>query len=102
MYSFTEYEKQKHSEITGGKSIASILASMNGGVLPQDRGQIAALLKLVPEGTLSRYTAGQMEAVIEFSTEDLDLNSMKALLDEMREDLAWYESDPRYDRRVYG
>ncbi|GAB7015085.1 efflux RND transporter permease subunit [Methanogenium cariaci] len=94
MYSFTEYEKQKHSEITGGKSIASILASMNGGVLPQDRGQIAALLKLVPEGTLSRYTAGQMEAVIEFSTEDLDLNSMKALLDEMREDLAWYESDP--------
>lgn len=94
MYAFTEYEEQKHSEITGATSIASILASMNGGVLPQDRGEIAGLLKLVPEGTMSRYTAGQMEAVVEFSTEDLDLNSMKALLDEMREDLVWYETDP--------
>ncbi|WFN34019.1 hydrophobe/amphiphile efflux-3 (HAE3) family transporter [Methanogenium sp. S4BF] len=94
MYAFTEYEKLKHSEITGATSIASVLTSMNGGVLPQDREQIAALLKLVPETTLSRYTDGQMEAVIEFSTEDLDLNSMKALLDEMRVDLGWYENDP--------
>lgn len=94
MNSFTAYEEMKHSEITGATSIASILVSMNGGVIPQDREQIAELMQYVPEGTLSRYTDGQMEAVIEFSTEDLDLNSMKALLDEMRVDLAWYENDP--------
>ncbi|MDE4908330.1 hydrophobe/amphiphile efflux-3 (HAE3) family transporter [Methanogenium marinum] len=93
MYALTEYEELKHSEITGATSIASILTSMNGGELPQDREQIAALLKLIPETTISRYTDGQMEGVIEFSTEDLDLNNMKALLDEMREDLTWYETD---------
>ena len=94
MYAFTEYEKVKHSEITGATSIASILASVNGGELPQDREQIAALLKRIPETTISRYTDGQMEGIIEFSTEDLGLNNMNALLNEMREDLAWYETDP--------
>ncbi len=94
MNAFTEYEKVKHSEITGATSIASILASMNGGVLPEDREQIAELLKRVPETTISRYTDGQMEGVIEFSTEDLGLNNMNALLNEMREDLAWYQQDP--------
>ena len=94
MYAFTEYEKVKHSEITGATSIASILASVNGGELPQDREQIAALLKRIPETTISRYTDGQMEAVIEISTEDLGLNNMNALLNEMREDLAWYQQDP--------
>jgi hydrophobe/amphiphile efflux-3 (HAE3) family protein len=94
MYGFTEYEELKHSEITGATSIVSALVSMNHGVLPQDREEIAALLKLVPDATLSRYTDGNMEAVIEFSTEALDLNGMKALLDQMRADLAWYENDP--------
>jgi len=94
MQDVTAYEMTKHSEITSARSIASVLASMNGGVLPQDRGQIAALLKQVPESTLTRYTSGQMEGVIEFSTEDLDLNSMKALLDDMRTDLVWYETEP--------
>jgi hypothetical protein len=94
MNAFTEYEKVKHSEITGATSIASILSSMNGGVLPEDREQIAELLKRVPETTISRYTDGQMEGVIEFSTEDLGLNNMNALLNEMREDLAWYQQDP--------
>jgi len=94
IHGFSEYESLKHSEITGKTSIASVLVSMNGGVLPQDREQIAALLKLVPETTLSRYTDGQMEAVVEFSTEALDLNGMNELLSKMRSDLEWYRNDP--------
>lgn len=94
MLDVTAYEQAQHSEITGATSIASVLASMNGGVIPQDKAQIETLLKRVPESTLTRYTDGQMEAVIEFSTEDLDLNSMKELLDGMRTDIAWYEKEP--------
>ncbi|WAI02397.1 efflux RND transporter permease subunit [Methanogenium organophilum] len=94
MVDITDYEELKHSEITGATSIASVLTSLNGGTLPQDREQIDALLEQVPENTLTRYTDGQMEAVIEFSTVSLDLNSMKALLDNMRTDLEWYEKEP--------
>lgn len=94
MQDLTEYEEMQHSEITGATSIASILASMNGGVIPEDKATIETLLKQVPDSTLSRYTDGQMEAVIEISTEDLDLNNMKALLDEMRTDLDWYQKEP--------
>jgi len=91
---FGEYELSKQDKLTGVTSIATYLKYYNNGVLPTEVTEIERVWNLIPENTRERYVNGNMEAVMEFSMEDISIPAAQALIGNMQKDLDWYTQHP--------
>jgi len=94
IYDFSQYAVGKHNEITGATSIASLVASYNGGVMPTNQEELEAILKTIPPEQSDSYLEGSMEGVIEFSLIDLSIPDSQTLIKEMQKDLTFYHVPP--------
>jgi hydrophobe/amphiphile efflux-3 (HAE3) family protein len=90
IHDFGEYE-MRDERITGVTSIATLLAQYNGGVLPANKAEIDAVMERIPQDTLDRYMNGNTEAVMEFSTVDLEMDVTRSFVEDVEGDLAWTE-----------
>jgi len=86
---FGTYEQEHNDKITGVTSIATLIRQYNGGVLPATKGEIEEVIARIPEETLKRYLNGNMEAVLEFSTVDMEMSVARDLVGRMQGDVAW-------------
>ncbi len=86
---FGVYEQEHNDKITGVTSIATLIRQYNGGVLPATRGEIDEVVARIPEETLSRYLNGNMEAVLEFSTVDMEMSVARDLVGRIQSDVNW-------------
>ena len=86
---FGIYEQEHNDKITGVASIATLIREHNGGVLPSTRGEVNDVVARIPEPTLKRYLNGNMEAVLEFSTVDMEMSVARDLVKRMQSDAAW-------------
>ena len=86
---FGVYEQEHNDKITGVASIATLIREHNGGVLPSTRGEVNDVVARIPEPTLKRYLDGNMEAVLEFSTVDMEMSVARDLVKRMQSDAAW-------------
>lgn len=86
---FGIYEQEHNDKITGVASIATLIREYNGGVLPSTRGEVNDVVARIPEPTLKRYLDGNMEAVLEFSTVDMEMSVARDLVKRMQSDAAW-------------
>ena len=86
---FGIYEQEHNDKITGVASIATLIREHNGGVLPSTRGEVNDVVARIPEPTLKRYLDGNMEAVLEFSTVDMEMSVARDLVKRMQSDAAW-------------
>ncbi|KAF5046418.1 MMPL family protein [anaerobic digester metagenome] len=86
---FGIYEQEHNDKITGVASIATLIREHNGGVLPSTRGEVTDVVARIPEPTLKRYLNGNMEAVLEFSTVDMEMSVARDLVKRMQSDAAW-------------
>ena len=102
MDEFGDYAVSKHNELTGATSIASIIKSYNGGILPDNQYTIDEIWSSIPESTRESYTNGNTEAVIEFSMGDLSIPATQELISHMEDDLNWYTMHPGMDVRYTG
>ncbi|MCM2465445.1 efflux RND transporter permease subunit [Methanoculleus oceani] len=86
---FGVYEQEHNDKITGVTSIATLIREHNDGVLPSTRGEIDEVTARIPESTLKRYLNGNMEAVLEFSTVDMEMSVARDLIGRIQGDVAW-------------
>ncbi|NYT06338.1 MAG: RND family transporter [Methanomicrobiales archaeon] len=101
IHDFGEYEL-RDDRITGVTSIATLLATYNGGTMPASSAEVAATLELIPEATRDRYLNGNTEAVMEFSTVDMEMDVTQTFVKDIEKDLAWNEQPPGVTARVTG
>jgi hypothetical protein len=99
---FGEYVVTRNDKITGVTSIATLLAQYNGGSLPQTDREVEQALARIPEGTAKRYLNGNSEAVLEFSTVDMEISQARDLVEILRKDVEWYPPPPGVTVRVTG
>ena len=86
---FGVYEQEHNDKVTGVASIATLIREHNGGVLPSTRGEANDVVARIPEPTLKRYLDGNMEAVLEFSTVDMEMSVARDLVKRMQSDATW-------------
>ncbi len=86
---FGVYEQEHNDKITGVTSIATLIREYNNGVLPSTRGEIDGVTARIPEATLKRYLNGNMEAVLEFSTVNMEMSAARDLIGRVQSDVAW-------------
>ena len=86
---FGIYEQEHNDKITGVASIATLIREHNDGVLPSTRRETDEVTARIPESTLKRYLNGNMEAVLEFSTVDMEMSVARDLVKRMQSDAAW-------------
>ncbi len=84
------YEQEHNDKIIGVTSIATLIREYNdGGVLPSTEREVDNVTARIPEETLKRYLNGNMEAVLEFSTVDMEMSVARDLVGRMQGDVAW-------------
>jgi len=86
---FGIYEQEHNDKITGVASIATLIREHNDGVLPSTRRETDEVVARIPESTLKRYLNGNMEAVLEFSTVDMEMSVARDLVKRMQSDAVW-------------
>jgi len=102
MYHFQQYEVARNDKITGSVSIADILIRYNGGHLPADNSELKSALAQVPEIEQDRYLSGNSEAIIEFSTIDMENEVAMSMVADVRRDLEWNPPPPGVTATVTG
>ncbi|MCC7555790.1 MAG: RND family transporter [Methanoculleus marisnigri] len=86
---FGVYEQKHNDKITGVTSVATLIREHNGGVLPSTEREVNNIIARIPEETLSRYLNGNLEAVLEFSTVDMEMSAARDLVGRIQDDVAW-------------
>ncbi|QSZ67044.1 RND family transporter [Methanofollis aquaemaris] len=99
---FGAYEVRTNEKITGVTSIATLIRQYNNGVLPATESEVGAVLAAVPQETKGRYLNGGMEAVMEFTTVDMELDAARSMIQNVEKDVEWMEAPPGTHARVTG
>ncbi|KAF5067491.1 MMPL family protein [anaerobic digester metagenome] len=86
---FGVYEQEHNDKITGVTSIATLVREYNNGVLPSTEREVDNVIARIPESTLKRYLNGNLEAVLEFSTVDMEMSVARGLVERVQSDVAW-------------
>ncbi len=86
---FGIYEQENNDKITGVTSIATLIRQHNDGVLPSTEREVESVVSRIPESTLKRYLNGNMEAVLEFSTVNMEMSVARDLVVRMQGDAVW-------------
>ncbi len=102
MHQFQRYEVARNDKITGSASISDLLMRYNGGELPADNSELEAALERIPEDEQKRYLSGRSEAIIEFSTIDMENEVAMSMIDDVRRDLSWNPPPPGVTATVTG
>jgi len=102
MYEFQRYEERHNSKITGSESIASLIVSYNNGVLPTSNSEIDAILSRIPKAQKEQYISGSTDAVILFSTVDMENEVAMAMIDNFAQEIEWNEPPPGVSVRITG
>lgn len=89
MIDFQRYEETHNAKITGSGSIASYILQYNNGKMPETDSEIAGIVSRIPTDVKKRYVDGRTQAVIEFSTVDMENDVGMSMMDQIRKDLEW-------------
>ncbi|MCQ8893806.1 MAG: RND family transporter [Methanolinea sp.] len=102
MRAFEEYEVTHNDKVTGAASIADSIIQYNGGTLPGTKEEVESALQKVPEQTRKRFLNGNNEAIIAFSTIDMENEVALSMIEDVRRDLSWHQPPPGITARVTG
>lgn len=99
---FGTYETEHQDEVTAHTSIATLIRDYNGGTIPASGVEISEVVARIPAEVRDAYLMGNMEAMIEFTTDDLEIDRMGALISRIRSDAVWLEPPAGLDIRPTG
>ncbi len=102
MHDFQQYEASHNSKITGSESIATLILRYNNGKLPSSNPEVNAVLARIPEAEIGRYVSGKTDAVILFSTVEMENEVAMAMVDNFAREIEWNEPPPGVSVRVTG
>ncbi|RXE56135.1 hydrogenase expression protein HypA [Methanoculleus taiwanensis] len=101
IHDFGAYE-QSDEKITGVTSIATLIAQYNGGSLPTTKQEIAAVVDRIPEESKNRYLNGNMEAVLQFTTVEMEMDASRSLVQDIEKDIGWFQPPAGVHGQVTG
>jgi hydrophobe/amphiphile efflux-3 (HAE3) family protein len=91
MIDFQQYEQVHNAKITGSHSIASLILQYNDGKMPETQSEVDRIVTRIPPDIKKRYIDGRSQAVIEFSTIEMENEAGMSMVDQMRKDLEWFK-----------
>jgi hydrophobe/amphiphile efflux-3 (HAE3) family protein len=89
MIDFQTYEETHNAKITGSTSIATYILAYNNGKMPETSREIAGIVSKIPDPVKKRYLDGRTQAVIEFSTIEMENEVGMSMMDQIQKDLEW-------------
>jgi hydrophobe/amphiphile efflux-3 (HAE3) family protein len=89
MLDFQDYEETHNGKITGSTSIATYILAYNDGKMPETASEVNSIVSLIPEAVKKRYVDGRTQAIIEFSTIEMENEVGMSMMDQIRKDLEW-------------
>jgi hypothetical protein len=99
---FGQYEVTRNDKITGVTSIATLLSRYNSGILPTTNSDIQQVLSRIPAETRNRYVNGNTEAVLEFSTVDMEMSQARSQIRVIQKDVQWFTPPVGVTVRITG
>jgi len=99
---FGAYEQEHNDKITGVASIATLVRQYNNGVLPATEREVDGVIARIPEATLKRYLNGNLEAVLEFSTVDMEMSVARDQVRKIQDDVVWNKPPAGVTVRITG
>ncbi|HOL41656.1 MAG TPA: MMPL family transporter, partial [Methanospirillum sp.] len=91
---FGTYVVDKNEKVTNVDSIATLIAAYNNGTLPKTRAETSKIVSSIPTQYTKRYLNGKNEAVMEFSTRDMEISQARDLIRIIRKDMNFYPHPP--------
>ncbi|MBN2733371.1 MAG: RND family transporter [Methanomicrobiaceae archaeon] len=92
--SFGTYSDERHDEIVGVSSVATLLRKYNNGEIPSNQASLNEVMKNIPADDFNQYIKGESEAVISYTTTILTINQQNELKKEVVADASWSEIPP--------
>ena len=89
MIEFQQYEETHNAKITGSRSIATYILEYNDGEMPGTDNEITTIISRIPAELKKRSLDGKTQAVIDFSTIEMENEVAMSMMDQMRKDLEW-------------
>jgi len=99
---FSNFMVDSNPRVTGASSIASVLASYNGGELPDSEAEIKEVLHRIPDDVRNEYLSGSMDTVIEFSLVKMESEQTLSLVRNVEQTIAWNPPPPGITARPTG
>jgi hypothetical protein len=89
MLEFQDYEKTHNAKIAGSTGIATCILAYNDGKMPETASEITGIVSRIPASVKKRYVDGRTQAVIKFSTIEMETEVGMSMMDQIRKDLGW-------------
>ena len=94
MDEFGDYVVESREKVYGARSLATVIKDYNGGVIPQERSEVVAVLDQIPEAVKFQYVDGHDTAQIILEIGDAFNNlgqvGIERLGEEVDRDLIWF------------
>ncbi|HRW81830.1 MAG TPA: RND family transporter [Methanothrix sp.] len=98
MDEFGDYVVESRDKIYGASSLATIVKSYNGGVIPEDESEVETVLDRIPDEVKRQYINGHDTAQIILDIgqafDSLGQVGIERLQNEVNKDLIWFEPPP--------
>lgn len=102
MEQFQEKETRNYMQILGSSSIVTYIKIYNDGVLPSTQGEINAVIDKIPTGIRDQYINGNTEALLQFTTNRLEMPQQDQLKEQLNHDLQMLNPPPGIHAEITG
>ncbi|NYT18924.1 MAG: RND family transporter [Methanosarcinales archaeon] len=106
MDEFSSHEVDSRNNIQGTESMASVIKSMNGGVIPESESEIRLLYEQIPDQQKDRFMYGENMLLLNLNIGDamgsLGMEGIEVLTDIVRDDILWMSPPPGMTATITG
>ncbi|WP_135611050.1 RND family transporter [Methanococcoides sp. AM1] len=103
---FSSHEVDSRNNIIGAESMASVIKSMNGGMIPESESEIRSLYEQIPAQQKDRFMYGENMLLLNLNIGDvmgsIGMEGVEVLADIVREDMLWMSPPPGMTATITG
>ncbi|MEL4305743.1 RND family transporter [Methanococcoides sp. LMO-2] len=106
MDEFSAHEVDNRNSVLGAESMASVIKSMNNGVIPGSEAEIRSLYEQMPDQQKDRFMYGENMLLLNLNIGDamgsLGMEGIELLADVIRDDMLWMAPPPGMSATITG
>ncbi|WP_394297409.1 hydrophobe/amphiphile efflux-3 (HAE3) family transporter [Methanococcoides methylutens] len=106
MDEFSSHEVDSRNNIYGAESMASVIKSMNSGVIPESESEIRLLYEQMPDQQKDRFMYGENMLLLNLNIGDamgsLGMEGIEVLTDIVQDDILWMSPPPGMTATITG
>ncbi len=103
---FSSHEVDSRNNIIGAESMASVIKSMNGGMIPESESEIRSLYEQIPAQQKDRFMYGENMLLLNLNVGDvmgsIGMEGFEVLTDIVRDDILWMSPPPGMAATITG